>query len=177
MKKILGLTLGLFLISGIIHSQNGVTFPDLSGENLNRQNVTLPKDCRGKKTILCMASSKKAEEDLITWQQPMYDKFIAKVGMFDSEYDVNLYFIPMFTGINQPAYERAIKKLREDHQQPLYDYVLLFKGEMKIYESALKMTDDSKPYFFVLDKNGKVLLSTSGNFSEKKMEEIESSLE
>lgn len=175
MKQFISIVIFALLIS-FGNAQTGITFPELTGENLNRENVTVPKDCIGKKTILCLASSKKAEEDLLTWQQPMYDKFIAKVGMFDSDYDVRLYFIPMFTGINQPAYEKAMKKLKEDHQQPLFDYVLLFKGDIKTYESTLKMSDDSKPYFFVLDEKGKVLSSTSGAFSEKKMEEIENNL-
>lgn len=157
-------------------AQTGIMFPELIAESLPGKQVTIPKDCKGKKTIICLATDKKAEADLVSWQQPMYDKFVAKVGMFDGDYNVHLYFMPVFAGINKAAYESTMKKLRADTDQVMYKYVLLYKGDTKELETTLKMTDDNKPYFFVLDENGKIIHTVSGGFTEKKMEELESVL-
>ena len=157
--------------------QVGSVFPSIIGESLDGKSISIPEKTKGKKTLVGMAYSQKAEADLTTWYQPMYDKFIAKVGMFDSFYDVNVYFIAMFTGANQAAYEPALKKLRSDPNKELFPYIVFYKGDEEPYVGALNMKDKNSPYFFVLDENGKILYATSGSFSEKKMEDIEAVLE
>jgi hypothetical protein len=124
-----------------------------------------------------MAYSQKAEDALMTWQQPVYDKFIAKVGMFDDMYDVQVYFIPMYVGNKQVFYEKSMKKLRDEKRDDLNDYILFYKGELEPYGSTLKMSNSDLPYFFVLDKEGKIIYSTSGSYTEEKMEAIEEVLE
>jgi hypothetical protein len=151
----------------------GEPFPALTGETLEGKTITIPTDTKGKKTLIGMAYSQKAEDALVTWYEPVFDKFVAKVGMFDKDYDVNLYFIPMFIGLKQAAYEPTKKKLKEDNRKDLFPYILFYKGYLEPYDSKLKMSDKDAPYFFVLDKTGTVIYSTSGAFTEKKMEEIE----
>jgi hypothetical protein len=153
------------------------SFPVLKGETLDGRQLTLPSDCAGKKTVIGVAYSEKAQDALISWHEPMYDKFVAKVGMFDSQYDVNLFFVPMFIGLKQSLYESTLKKLRADNRKDLYPYVLFYKGELEPYGSTLNLNDKSMPYFFVLDEKGKIIGNFSGNFSEKKMEDLEAVLD
>jgi len=49
---------------------------------------------------------------------------------------------------------------------------LFYKGSLDPYKKHLK--DKHKPYFFVLDDQGKIVYSTSGRYSEKKLDKIES---
>jgi ATP10 protein len=155
----------------------GKTFPSLSGENLEGKTLSLPTCAKGKKTLIGMAYSQKAEEALMTWYQPVFDKFVNKLGMFDSQYDVNLYFIPMYVGLKQAAYESTLKELRKSSRKDLYPYIIFYKGELSPYDTELGLKDKEQPYFFVLDENGKVLHHLTGPFTEKKMEEIEGHLE
>jgi len=157
--------------------QKGKQFPELSGETLDGKNITLPGAAKGKKTLIGMAYSAKAEEALNSWYQPVYDKFIAKLGMFDKGYDINLYFVPMYVGLKQAAYEASLKELKKSSRKDLFPYILFYKGELEPYGSSLKMDDKAEAYFFVLDEQGKIIYSTTGMYNDSKMEEIEALLD
>lgn len=153
----------------------GKIFPDLAGEKLDGAKVILPKDTKGKFTLLGLAYSQKSQDDLQTWLQPVYNTFIAKPSgqvLFDESYDVNVYFIPMFTGANESAYSPMKKKFQEIDKE-LKPHILFYKGEISVYKKELSLEDKDKPYFFVLDKTGKIIYETSGAYSDEKMEKIE----
>ncbi|MCC6600960.1 MAG: hypothetical protein IT223_09840 [Crocinitomicaceae bacterium] len=154
-------------------AQKGTPFPDLTGETLENKTLSIPSDTRGKMTLVGMAFSKKSEEALKSWYQPVYDKFIAKLGMFDGDYDIRVLFVPMYIGLKQTAYQSTLKELRQTHRQDLFPYILFYKGELEPYGSKLGLSDKSLPYFFLLDENGRVLYATSGFYNDQKMEEIE----
>ncbi|TND08417.1 MAG: hypothetical protein FD123_2213 [Bacteroidetes bacterium] len=153
--------------------QVGESFPSLKGETMNDKTITLPSDCKGKFTIVCMAYSEDAENDLKTWFTPAYEKFIAKTGLMDDAFDVNLYFVPMFTGVKAAAAGAAKKQIVKDTDPTLHPHVLLYKGDLDAYKKSLKMDDKKKPYIFLLDKTGKIIYATSGAFSEEKMDAID----
>lgn len=174
MKEALFITALFFSIN--VYAQEGIQFPALQGETLEDNQVSLPEDTKGKLTFIGMSYSPKAENTLKTWYQPMYDKFVLKRGMFDSMYDVNLYFVPMFTGGKKAVYEKTLKKLKESNRTDLFPYILFYKGELEPYED-LKMDNANLPYFFVLDEQGKILYATKGLYNEDKMEKIEEILD
>lgn len=176
MKKIFG-AISFMLISGLAFSQEGKQFPVLEGETLEQETLVLPESTMGKVTLVGLAYSKKAESTLKSWYTPMYDKFVLKRGMFDSMYDVNLFFVPMYTGAKKLAYESTLKNLRESNRKDLFPYILFYKGELDKYQDELKMDEKNLPYFFVLDENGKIVYATKGLYSEKKMERIEAILD
>lgn len=163
----------LLLVVSASAFQTGQVFPDLKAETMKDKTISLPGDCKGKFTIVCMAYSEDAETDLKTWFTPAYDKFIAKSGLMDDAFDVNLYFVPMFTGVKAAAAGSAKKQIIKDTDPTLHEHVLLYKGEIDTYKKALKMDDKKKPYIFLLDKTGKILYATSGAFSEEKMDAID----
>ena len=80
----------------------GKMFPGMEAETVEDKKVKLPDAVKGKYTLLGLAYSKKSEDELNTWFQPVFQKFIQKnKGIFEGfGYDVNVYFVPMFTGIN-----------------------------------------------------------------------------
>lgn len=176
MKLFLNLFVLVFLCLGT-QAQVGTVFPELTGETLEESQVSLPSSTLGKVTLIGLAYSKKSEDILKTWYTPMYDKFVLKRGMFDSMYDVNMYFVPMYTGAKKIAYESTLKELRESSRKDLFPYILFYKGSMEPYTEALKMVEKNLPYFFVLDEEGKIVYATSGLYSEKKMSNIEEILD
>ena len=164
----------------MLKAQIGKLFPKMNAHGLDEKVVDLPEETKGKYTLLGLAYSKEAEKDLITWYQPVYETFIFKDkgGAFEVEsYDVNLYFIPMFTGINQAAHLKVSKEMKEGVNKTLWPYILLYKGELKPFKDHLAMADKNLPYFYVLDKHGIVVHKTSGKYSDEKMLEIEKYLE
>jgi hypothetical protein len=169
------LLMGFFLTTAI--GQVGQQFPELKGETLDDHVKTIPADTKGKFTILALAYSTDAENDLSSWASPVYNKFIAKTGMVDDLYDINLYFVPMFTGGNITMIGAAKRNMKKDTNKDLYPYVLFYKGDIDPYKETLKISKKDTPYIFVLDAAGKVVYSTSGVYTDKKMEEIEDIIE
>lgn len=172
----------LLLICSALHAAAqviGKTFPSMETENLTDQRIVLPEAVRGKYTLLGLAYSKKSEEELNSWFQPVFEKFIQKnKGLFEGfGYDVHVYFIPMFTGVNAAATGTAKKKAIQNIDPQLQPYILFYKGELKPYKEALDFEKRDVPYFFVLDPEGVIRYATSGKYSSAKMDAIEAVLE
>jgi hypothetical protein len=161
-----------FVISA--NAQVGQIFPLLTGNTLSSKTITIPTDTKNKYTLLAVAYSQKSQQDLNGWMQPVYDTFLDKEALFT--YDVNMYFVPMIGGLKQVAGEKIEQKLKEGIDKELHQNVLVYKGSMADYKSSLKLDGKDKPYFFILDKTGKIVYTTSGEYSDKKMEEIEDKL-
>lgn len=180
MKTPLAAILILFLGHGLSHGQViGKTFPSMVAETVDDKKVELPGSVAGKYTLIGLAYSKKSEDELNSWFQPVFGKFIQKTkGLFSGfAYDVNVYFIPMFTGVNAAATGTAKRKALKNIDPQLLPYILFYKGELRTYKEALDFEKKDIPYFFVLDAQGQIVYATSGKYSEKKMEEIEETLE
>ena len=157
----------------------GKSFPELTAETVEDKQVTLPKDVTGKYTLIGMAYSKKSEDELNSWFQPVFQKFVQKSTglMAGFTYDVNVFFVPMFTGVNAAATGTAKKKAAKNIDPQLLPYILFYKGELKQYKEALDFEKKDIPYFFVLDPEGKIVHATSGKYSDEKMDEIEAKIE
>ena len=178
-KKLLLLIVGLGLFSGTYGQVVGKVFPDMETQTVEDATVNLPATAKGKFTLIGLAYSKKSEDELNSWFQPVFQKFIQKnSGIFGAfGYDVNVYFVPMFTGVNAAATGTAKKKAAKNIDPNLLPYILFYKGELKSYKEALDFEKKDIPYFFVLDKEGKIVYATSGKYSSRKMDEIEEVLE
>lgn len=180
MKALLAAIICLFLFSGTLNAQIiGKTFPAMTAETVDDKKVKLPESVQGKYTLLGLAYSKKSEAELNTWFQPVFGKFIQKTnGLFSGfTYDVNVYFVPMFTGVNAAATGTAKRKAAKNIDPQLLPYVLFYKGELKTYKEALDFEKKDIPYFFVLDPDGKIVYATSGKYTPDKMDEIEQNIE
>lgn len=158
----------------------GKMFPDMEAETVEDKRVNLPKDVNGKYTLLGLAYSKKSEDELNSWFNPVFSKFIQKASgglLAGMGYDVNVYFVPMFTGVSAAATGTAKKKAIKNVDPQLLPYILFYKGELKTYKEALDFEKKDIPYFFVLDPAGKIIYATSGKYSEEKMDEVEEVIE
>jgi hypothetical protein len=157
----------------------GNMFPSMEAETVEDKKVILPDNVKGKYTLLGLAYSKKSEDELNSWFQPVFQKFIQKnKGLFENfGYDVNVYFVPMFTGVNAAATGTAKRKALKNIDPNLLPYILFYKGELKTYKEALDFEKKDIPYFFVLDPTGKIVHATSGKYSAQKMEAVEEVLE
>lgn len=180
--KEMKMLLALVLLVGSINLQAqviGKMFPNMEAETVEDKKVSLPIQTKGKFTLLGLAYSKKSEDELNSWFEPVFGKFIQKTKglMSGFEYDVNVYFIPMFTGVNAAATGTAKKKALKNIDPQLLPYILFYKGELKTYKEALDFEKRDIPYFFVLDKDGKIIFATSGGYTEDKMDQVEEVIE
>ena len=161
----------IFLLS-LSGSLIGQQFPLLEGELLNSKSISLPEGCIGKYSLLGLAYSQKAEENLRSWYDPAIDKFILKRGMFDSEYDVNIFFIPMFHGVTKVTYAKSFKKVKQLTDERLWEHVIYYKGEIASYKESLGFEGKDKPLFLLLDPEGNILEKFSGRYKEEYFETV-----
>lgn len=169
------LILAIALFAYVQMSSAQQAFPDIRGKTLEDKTINIPLETKGKYTLVGIAYSKKAEEQLKTWFQPVYNTFIQEPGktfLPTETYDVNIYFIPMITGIAQSAGGKIEDKMKENVDKSLRPYVLIYEGEVKSYKTSLNMTEKDQPYFFVLDPKGRVVYHCAGSYTESKFDRI-----
>ncbi|MEP1032593.1 hypothetical protein [Ekhidna sp.] len=177
MKKVISILIVtlFFCFSQEANAQVGSAFPDMEAESLTNEFVDLPSDISGKYSLIGLAYSKKAEDYLKGWFEPVYNQFIYKnpnPGPFDFSFDINTYFVPMFTGAKRPAYKKVMNKLKKTIDQRMQPNVLFYKGTLKEYKDALNFDGKDLPYFYVLNPEGKIVYTTSGRYTQRKMQEI-----
>lgn len=173
--------LSFFLFSSSLFAQFiGKSFPKMETESIEDVKITLPNDKTDKFTIVGLAYSKKSEGDLNTWYSPIYHKFIKEEtgGMFAGlGYDVNVFFIPMFTGAKATAAGTAKRKAAKGTDPRLLPHILFYRGKLGPYKKSLGLDKKDVPYFFVINKEGKIVFATTGAYSDDKMDELEAVLE
>ena len=163
----------LFTFSSLLmNGQSGNTFPDIDVINLNDEELNIPEDLKGKFSLIGVAFSEDAQSDLYTWSQPIFSEFMDENNLSSLVYDPNVHLILMFTGANQLAYNKAKQQIIEGTDESLTDNIVLYKGAMENYRKTLKMKDRKKPYFFVLDMEGKIIYVTSGRYTMKALKEV-----
>lgn len=175
MKNLIAL-LALSLTLGV-SAQKGKTFPVINGKALNDNAVALPFK-NGKQTLIAIAYHRGAEDALKKWLNPLYHTFIKKekaTGNFDvSElYDVNFAFVPMISGFKKVANE-----FKSGTEKEFWPYIIdTEKSDINAIREQLSAKDNKIPYFYILDKDGKILEVVSGEYTEEKMDKLEEAVE
>jgi hypothetical protein len=165
----------IILFSLMAFSLQAQMFPTLNCETLNGKKVTIPNDVKGKKTVVAIAMSAKAEKALRTWNTPMYNSLIADgMGglMGGRMYDANLCFIGMVRGIAKLATNEIKERSRKNTDKKLHDNFMITEQDVNEFIQTAQVKDKSEPQFFVLDKDGMIIFHTSGTYSDAKLNEI-----
>lgn len=151
------------------------TFPMLEGKTVSGELIRIPDVGKAKSTVVGLAFSLKAENDLKTWMQPAYDQFIAKPeGVFAANaYEGLFYFVGMAGGGAAGAMSQTFeKKAKSNIDAALQPHVILYKGNADAWVKGLEIKDKNQVHFIVLGPDGRVLHTTSGAYSESKMEAL-----
>lgn len=160
------------LVSGSFFS-SAQSFPAIQGETAAGKEVVLVASTDHAFTIIGLAYSEKAKPLLEDWYEPAYLRFVAKHGLFASSYDCQVYFAPLFTGLNKAAYGPSINKFKKGAAPEVVDHVIFCKVDIDELKTTLGLNERDIPYFFVLDRTGKVVHRTQGAFTEEKLEALE----
>ncbi|MBD99505.1 MAG: hypothetical protein CMO34_06650 [Verrucomicrobia bacterium] len=147
-------------------------FPDIEVTDLNDEVIQIPNDTKGKFTLIGIAFSQDAQNDLYSWSQPVFSEFMDKNNLSSLVYDPNVYLILLFGGANQLAYKTAKEQIDQGTDESLKDNVVLYKGKMVDYRKKLGLKSRKKPYFFVLDKSGEIIFRTEGRYTRDLIEKV-----
>jgi hypothetical protein len=148
------------------------TFPDFEVETVSGEMIQIPKALEGKRSILFLAFSQRAEEILSDWYEPVYTLFLDKSGINAMAYDCNVKLIMMFTGTGQAIAGQVIENVRNQTDEEYEDYLLFFSGDFKDKMERLGITQKQDAYVFVLDEKSTVVFQSQGKYSEEKLDKI-----
>lgn len=160
------------LLSTSLFAQEGELFPKIEVEDLNENVSAIPQDTKGKFTLVGIAFSEDAQNDLYSWSQPVFSEFMDDNNLSSLVYDPHVKLILMFGGANQLVYKKARERIIEGTDESLKENVVMYKGGIKDYRKALKLKKRKTPYFFVLDKEGKIIYKTEGRYSRQVLKEV-----
>ena len=185
MKKCMDKLFFLFVFNiSLVFAQEykGKEFPLVTGETFDGKSLAIPTTTNGKASVIGICFSKDAEKELKAWLNPVYNLFIVKKDENDffsaaANYDVSFYFIPMLNKVNQILEKSSKDKIRKETDKEFWPYLVFYEGETKLFKETFKLKDNDIPYFFVLDKDGKVINLISGKYSEQKLESLEESMD
>jgi hypothetical protein len=172
-----GLLIFFLIASQFCFSQNGKLFPLLKGSTLSGKKVQVPLH-NGKYTVVAIAYGRDAEDDLKGWLNPIFETFI-KVehapGSFDMAdlYDVNFVFIPLING-----FKKVVQEFKENTDKEFWDYIMdTQQTDVNDVRQQLGVKDASVPYFYVLNKEGVIITTQQGKYSEEKISKLEDAIE
>lgn len=170
------ITIITLIYASVVIGQNK-EFPVLTGYTLDGKDIKLPLANTKKFTIIGLCYKRNAEEDLKTWIQPMYETFVADANKNDfgdvrNYYDVNYFFIPLISG-----FKKAAADFKASTQEDLWKNVIDCDTDIQVLKVQLKPSDESIPYFYVIDTNGKIVEIVSGKYSEAKMDKIQDKID
>ncbi len=174
MYKVLMVFLCVMTSSGLLVSQ---TIPSFTGTTADNKSVSIPSVSKGKYALICFASSKKAQADLETWLDPVYNRYIAKTGFMDDMFDVDVFFVPIFNGAEGAMQEGIKRRFLETAQKDLWPHLIFCDKSLKETLGSLNMQKEDVPHFFFLDKDGKIVYRTSGAYTEEKFDAIDELVE
>lgn len=167
----------LFLFSSFAVLSNAQTFPSFSGKTIAGQSIHIPESTKGKFTLLCFVASKQAVQELEPWLGPVYNKYIAKTGIMDAFFDVNVYLIPIFGNSNKSIEASIQRRFRAEVQEDVWPHVLFPDNDLSTITQKLNMKEEAIPYFLLLDTKGTVVHREQGKFHEDKLDAIDDWIE
>ncbi len=148
-----------------------------SGTTISNKKVEIPLIQKDKFSLLFFAISPKSQKDLESWLDPIYQKYIAKTGIMDDAFDVNVFFVPLIKSTNTSLIELVKRKFRENTQEDFKSHILFLDTPSEKIISDLRLTDQNIPYIFLLNKEGKILFRSSGAYSDEKFDQIDEMIE
>ena len=165
----------IFSFVGQINAQ--LAIPSFTGADLNEKKIDFPSDLIGKKTLIGFAFSRKSQDAIQTWAEPVYYEFIDEESLASMVYDVNVYLVIVLSKSGNTFKEKVKRELRENILEDFYPNIVLCDAERKDIKEELNIDQQDAPTIYALDAKGRIKETESGSFSMKKMERLSDHLE
>ncbi|MEW6991000.1 hypothetical protein AADZ91_09960 [Colwelliaceae bacterium 6441] len=162
------LVLSLFFTLGCSNtytnqSHVGKVFPSVSGESLEKNQVNIPQDFKGKQTLLLIGYKQNSQFDIDRWL----------IGLDMTKTTVDVYEIPTIQGLFPRMFSTFIDDgMRAGIPKPLW------KGVITVYkdgDKVQKFTGNENPNnarVILLNENGMITFMYDDGFSVSALNEV-----
>jgi hypothetical protein len=141
--------------------ENQVKFPEVSGSNLLRQKVTLPKDLQGQINILFIAFQQ--------WHQASVDSWVPLARRLEKTFpDVRYYELPVIYRMNFLSQTFLNEGMRAGipNQNTREKTITLYVDKLA-FRRALDIPNEDAITLLVSDRQGNILWRSMGAFTDE----------
>jgi hypothetical protein len=138
-------------------------FPTIRAKTLAGRCVVFPQETAGKVGVIFVAFEQGAQQDINTWIDPLIASYLESP-------DVEYYEIPMISTAYRPVARFIDGGMRGGVPADLHDRTATFYGDRSRFFSAAAITDQTRPYLFVLSRSGRVVYRTDGPVTTDSLE-------
>ncbi len=128
-------------------------FPTVHARTLADREVEFPAEVRGTVGLLFVAFAQDAQRQINSWM-PLLTNYL-------SSKEVSYYELPMMEDAYRSAAAFIDGGMRRGVPPRLHDRTATYYGSLDAVFAALEITDNSKAYLFVLDRDGRIVFRVS----------------
>ena len=172
MKVLLG-TVAMFVFAGITGSGESfgaslndslprAHFPAVKASNLEKRELSLPADFEGERNLLLVAFEREQQKDVDTWLREMKRFEESDPGFLYYELPTIQRPVALARWFIDSGMRRGIPD-RKARERTITLYL-----DKKPFCDALLITDQKKIYALLVDRAGKILWRSEGDFDETK---------
>jgi hypothetical protein len=161
------------LISIGCHAQ---VLPTVSCSNLSGQTFSLPS-AKEKYSILLVTFSKKGNEAAETWVDPLVQKFIRKSGLLDAFFTADVYALSIVNSAEWAMIRSQEQKIKADIPAELLSNLVYSQTSPQPILDILGEKAKNSATVLLVQSDGKIIRMVSGEYSDKKLEELEEGFE
>jgi hypothetical protein len=141
-------------------------FPVVTGSNLQRRGLTLPRDFQGELNLVLIAFQQ--------WQQTQVDTWIPFARQLEETYPaVRYYELPTIERRNTLARTIINEGMRAGIPDPVArERTITLYLDKKTFRQALQLPHENNIYALLVDRQGQVLWRAEGTFAQEKGESL-----
>lgn len=141
-------------------------FPKMKGMLVNKQELELPKDIKGKRTVIVIALKKEvAKNQAGSWAEPLLTKYA-------NQSDFQFLEIIMLSSMYSMVKGYIYSSMKSDMPEIMHDKVMAVFASLKPYKKQLKMSNENEAYVFVLDQVGEIIHQVEGGANTQKLRKV-----
>lgn len=145
----------------------GKPFPQVSGNSLAGNEITLPDKAAGSITLITVAFLEEGQRYINSWSEPFLERYAGNP-------EVGYYEVPMMN-IPRPEAQKYIDSgMKAGLNADMHPKVVTYYGPLGSYTSALGMSNMRSAYVFLLDKEGIIRYSGDGMMTDENWKELQS---
>ena len=145
------------------------TFPKLTASNLEGKALSLPEDFAGDRNLLLIAFQREQQHNVDTWLHQM--------KRFESSPGFHYYELPTIDKLN-PFFRWFINSgmRRGIHDRNARARTITLYLDKPSFRNVLHIPDEKRIYAILVDRSGRVLWRTEGDFDEAKAASLQAAL-
>jgi hypothetical protein len=145
-------------------------FPDVTGSNLDRQRLNLPRDFQGELNLVLIAFQQ--------WQQAQVDTWIPFARQLEQDHPrLRYYELPTIQQLNVLARTFINEGMRAGIRDPLArERTITLYLDKDGFREALQLPHEDEIHVFLINREGQVLWRTEGVYTREKGQSLQASL-